>query len=308
LTKELELSAQFMAALHTLDIARVRETSEYKAMFETAPSDQVDLVIEQMFEKLKLERDKNPENWADVVAEIELHAEKERTSGMMENIFVPSADAYAVTLLERRLGLPGAAVTVPFEHVSETREGYCYENVQRVVEERGGSILYGWVVWQHDDIFIEAEAHAVWQKLSGELACITPQTPAEKFLTFIPDATAIYDFHSRLITKNVRVALRSDTRLEKFFQLCDQQTDLFNAGRRRDPNNLGLAGKDADAFLTLDIQKTALMMQVLSGQPSVPIGAQPFTNVETRQVTPKVGRNDPCPCGSGKKYKKCHGA
>jgi len=22
----------------------------------------------------------------------------------------------------------------------------------------------------------------------------------------------------------------------------------------------------------------------------------------------KIGRNDPCPCGSGKKYKKCHGA
>jgi preprotein translocase subunit SecA len=27
-----------------------------------------------------------------------------------------------------------------------------------------------------------------------------------------------------------------------------------------------------------------------------------------RRETPKVGRNDPCPCGSGKKYKKCHGA
>ena len=25
-------------------------------------------------------------------------------------------------------------------------------------------------------------------------------------------------------------------------------------------------------------------------------------------VSDKVGRNDPCPCGSGKKYKKCHGA
>ncbi len=24
-------------------------------------------------------------------------------------------------------------------------------------------------------------------------------------------------------------------------------------------------------------------------------------------MTPKVGRNEPCPCGSGKKYKKCHG-
>ena len=23
---------------------------------------------------------------------------------------------------------------------------------------------------------------------------------------------------------------------------------------------------------------------------------------------PKVGRNDPCPCGSGQKYKGCHGS
>ena len=27
-----------------------------------------------------------------------------------------------------------------------------------------------------------------------------------------------------------------------------------------------------------------------------------------RRTEPKIGRNDPCPCGSGKKYKKCHGA
>lgn len=27
-----------------------------------------------------------------------------------------------------------------------------------------------------------------------------------------------------------------------------------------------------------------------------------------RRESPKVGRNDPCPCGSGKKYKKCCGA
>jgi preprotein translocase subunit SecA len=29
--------------------------------------------------------------------------------------------------------------------------------------------------------------------------------------------------------------------------------------------------------------------------------------VELRRDAPKVGRNDPCPCGSGKKYKLCHG-
>lgn len=26
-----------------------------------------------------------------------------------------------------------------------------------------------------------------------------------------------------------------------------------------------------------------------------------------RSLSKKVGRNDPCPCGSGKKYKHCHG-
>jgi len=42
-------------------------------------------------------------------------------------------------------------------------------------------------------------------------------------------------------------------------------------------------------------------------------GAPPRQAVPQRPVTvkrdgDKVGRNDPCPCGSGKKYKKCHGA
>ena len=27
----------------------------------------------------------------------------------------------------------------------------------------------------------------------------------------------------------------------------------------------------------------------------------------TPRTEPKIGRNDPCPCGSGRKYKKCHG-
>lgn len=37
-------------------------------------------------------------------------------------------------------------------------------------------------------------------------------------------------------------------------------------------------------------------------------GRRPETVVETvKREEPKVGRNDPCPCGSGKKYKQCHG-
>jgi SEC-C motif-containing protein len=32
------------------------------------------------------------------------------------------------------------------------------------------------------------------------------------------------------------------------------------------------------------------------------------TPVQSIRQGPKIGRNDPCPCGSGKKYKKCCGA
>jgi preprotein translocase subunit SecA len=42
-------------------------------------------------------------------------------------------------------------------------------------------------------------------------------------------------------------------------------------------------------------------------RPPVP-GSAPGPAREPVRVDDKVGRNDPCPCGSGKKYKKCHGA
>jgi preprotein translocase subunit SecA len=42
--------------------------------------------------------------------------------------------------------------------------------------------------------------------------------------------------------------------------------------------------------------------------PGTPGPGTPPGTVETRRVEGAVGRNDPCPCGSGKKYKKCHGA
>ena len=37
-------------------------------------------------------------------------------------------------------------------------------------------------------------------------------------------------------------------------------------------------------------------------------GEEPVSTQTAHRSDDKVGRNDPCPCGSGKKYKKCHGA
>ncbi|MEI7551363.1 MAG: preprotein translocase subunit SecA [Verrucomicrobiota bacterium] len=44
------------------------------------------------------------------------------------------------------------------------------------------------------------------------------------------------------------------------------------------------------------------------GATSAPAPEIQLPRVTIRRDTPKVGRNDPCPCGSGKKFKQCHGA
>jgi preprotein translocase subunit SecA len=47
---------------------------------------------------------------------------------------------------------------------------------------------------------------------------------------------------------------------------------------------------------------------VESGGGTAQAAAAPEEPHPVRRAEPKVGRNDPCPCGSGKKYKKCHGS
>jgi preprotein translocase subunit SecA len=47
-------------------------------------------------------------------------------------------------------------------------------------------------------------------------------------------------------------------------------------------------------------------------QPNGPPSARPLLRPSASGSLPpgweKTGRNEPCPCGSGKKFKKCHGA
>ena len=60
------------------------------------------------------------------------------------------------------------------------------------------------------------------------------------------------------------------------------------------------AAKQKMAFEHAEARSTVLEAD---DQPAPAATQQPMTRAQ-----PKVGRNDPCPCGSGKKYKQCHGA
>jgi len=51
---------------------------------------------------------------------------------------------------------------------------------------------------------------------------------------------------------------------------------------------------------------SSAMAEGMGGEEEMPFeGAEAVATVTRAQ--PKVGRNQPCPCGSGKKYKQCHG-
>lgn len=70
---------------------------------------------------------------------------------------------------------------------------------------------------------------------------------------------------------------------------------------------------DLDTVIQQNQKQQMLSVPQTTSSSSTTDLAQALASVKTTPKTqpgvsiPKVGRNDPCPCGSGKKYKKCHG-
>jgi preprotein translocase subunit SecA len=89
---------------------------------------------------------------------------------------------------------------------------------------------------------------------------------------------------------------------------ADESAELQQAPRANGANgNLtyeheSLAG--TDAILAAGGTSTAAAGFASAGGVATPVAPKPKVNTEYENV----GRNDLCPCGSGKKFKKCHGA
>jgi preprotein translocase subunit SecA len=69
-----------------------------------------------------------------------------------------------------------------------------------------------------------------------------------------------------------------------------------------DLNEMAERKQSADSMKFQHAEASALGEQPKIGQQAAPPAAEPFVR-DGR----KVGRNEPCPCGSGKKFKQCHG-
>jgi preprotein translocase subunit SecA len=89
----------------------------------------------------------------------------------------------------------------------------------------------------------------------------------------------------------------------------DSEADLVSVAAAQRQEAQRVADQQASAQqsvldLTRNIQKKKdrelAQLQLAGGEAS--------SQTQTVNKGPKVGRNDMCPCGSGKKYKRCHGA
>ncbi|MCK6462270.1 MAG: preprotein translocase subunit SecA [Candidatus Pacebacteria bacterium] len=107
--------------------------------------------------------------------------------------------------------------------------------------------------------------------------------------------------------------LRSSVRLRAYGQR-DPLVEYKNEGLRmfRDMEG-GIGAAIAEMALKVgEDMRQPREQQVIEAHPSgVVIGDKPSQTSSaqnTSTASKEVGRNDPCPCGSGKKYKKCHGA
>ena len=81
-----------------------------------------------------------------------------------------------------------------------------------------------------------------------------------------------------------------------------EQNQQFQPATERPQGNLSYEHADAAGLELLAAAES-------SGDGETP-SEDPFPVVEQRRVDPEknLNRNDPCWCGSGKKYKRCHGA
>jgi len=113
------------------------------------------------------------------------------------------------------------------------------------------------------------------------------------------------------------LAEKYDTTIELITGFLDGIDDSL-----KESNNLEEVTEDSEVTIDIDLEKLYMNMVGCNAEwlYTLPEWDNIFTKEQQKELykkekvshtvvkAPKIGRNDPCPCGSGKKYKKCCGA
>lgn len=154
----------------------------------------------------------------------------------------------------------------------------CFNNVYQTVRRLGGKPVYGWTVWQWANLYVELEAHSIWETPEGELIDVTPHEGNDKEILFIRD-NKMTDTGEKV--KNIRLALTNSPLVAEFISLSDERDTLLC---------------NCYPYRTLSRQELEVLREL-------EMRREEIKEIFYRKTKP----NEPCPCGSGMKYKKCCG-
>jgi len=129
----------------------------------------------------------------------------------------------------------------------------------------------------------------------GDLYCINPQCDCHEVDLMIVDITRGPKKNAKLDVNVLAVPMEGGAPTVKHTDDLDEATILLVYQHWQH----GLRDKEI-------LAKRHAQMKAY-GREKAEIAARSASNPETMPVAKKIGRNVPCPCGSGKKYKKCCG-
>lgn len=124
-----------------------------------------------------------------------------------------------------------APVYLQVETFSDAILDECYGNVEKYIEQHGGSIQYGWQIAEWPNIMIEFQFHAVWVSPSGGYKEIAPKSPDTDRILFLPDPDRKYQGKQ---INNIRKALKESQSIKDFIDSSNKFFELMNAGELAD--------------------------------------------------------------------------
>jgi hypothetical protein len=128
-----------------------------------------------------------------------------------------------------------------------------FQVVERHVERHGGSVRYGWRIWEWPGVMIEAEFHAVWEDASGQLHDLTPAPQPADTILFLPDPARAPNGKP---LNNVRRALSARPEIQSYIQAADAEFELMNRGPRAEQyGEITLSGDDAQELIAIQRAK-----------------------------------------------------
>lgn len=168
-------------------------------------------------------------------------------------------------------------------------------NLQKVMDTRGGEIYK-----TYSRVMMLLNIDEFWKEHLREMDDLKQSVQNATYEQ--KDPLLIYKFESfELFRKMVdRVNRQIISMLLKVYLPVGPPADGQSERRQPAP---GMQPRQAPAS-----RPRTDMSRMQASRSAVPGGGAPSGPPMPAQAEKRVGRNDPCPCGSGKKYKSCHGA